>query len=266
MSGLEAGWTPEGVDYSRPNAARMYDYFLGGAHNFEPDRQLGDQLLRVAPEIRDIARANRAFLQRAVRWLVAAGVDQFLDLGSGIPTAGNVHEIARRLNPECRVAYVDTEAVAVAHSELLLADEPRVTVLQADLLDPDAVLGAPAVTELLDPDRPIGVLLVSVLHFFSAEQRPGDLVAAYLSRTVPGSYLAVSHVTNNEHSEEVRAMYQNTSDSLYPRSKAEIAALLDGYPLVPPGLVRLPDWHPDAGTAPVGSDRSASYAAIAARR
>ncbi|BCJ36556.1 hypothetical protein Athai_40590 [Actinocatenispora thailandica] len=266
MSERDSDWTPDGVDDSRPNAARMYDYFLGGAHNFDPDRQLADTLLSIAPEIRDIARANRAFLQRAVRWLAAAGVDQFLDLGSGIPTAGNVHEIVQRLDPDSRVVYVDTEPVAVAHSKLLLADQPNVEVLQADLLDPDAVLGAPEVTALLDFDRPVAILLVSVLHFFADEQRPGALVADYLSRTAPGSYLAVTHVTPNEHSEQVRSLYQHTTDRLYPRSKAEIAALLDGFPLVPPGLVRLGDWHPDTIADTAASERAASYAAIAERR
>ncbi|BCJ29289.1 SAM-dependent methyltransferase [Actinocatenispora sera] len=266
MSGQGSDWTPDGVDDSRPNAARMYDYFLGGAHNFEPDRQLADTLLSIAPEIRDIARANRAFLQRAVRWLAAAGIDQFLDLGSGIPTAGNVHEIAQRLDPNSRVVYVDTEPVAVSHSKLLLADAPHVAVLQADLLDPAAVFTSPEVTGLLDLDRPIAILLVSVLHFFGDEQRPGALVADYLARTAPGSYLAISHVTPNEHSEQVRTLYQHTTDRLYPRSKAEIAALLDGFPLVPPGLVRLGDWHPDTIVAGAEADRAASYAAIAERR
>jgi hypothetical protein len=227
---------------------------------------LGEKFLLAQPNARTIARLNRAFLRRAVLFMMDNGIRQFLDLGSGIPTAGNVHEIAQRLDPNSRVVYVDTEPVAVAHSELLLADAPRVAVLQADLLDPAAVLGSPEVTGLLDLDRPIALLLVSVLHFFADEQRPGALVADYLSRTVPGSYLAISHVTPNEHSEQVRSLYQHTSDRLYPRSKAEIAALLDGFPLVPPGLVRLGDWHPDTIADGAEADRSASYAAIAARR
>ena len=259
-------WVPDGIDLSRPNAARMYDYLLGGAHNFDPDRQYAERLLAMAPEVREIAGANRAFLRRAVTWLVTNGVDQFLDLGSGIPTVGNVHEVAHRLDPACRVVYVDTEPVAVTHARQLLADEPRVAALQADLRDPASVLAAPEVTGTLDLSRPVAVLLVSVLHFVPDEQRPADLVGAYLAGTVPGSYLAISHVTRNEHTDEVRSLYRQTSDRLYPRDRAEIAALLGGYPLVPPGLVRLPDWHPDGSVDPAASDRSASYAAVAAHR
>lgn len=256
-------WVPAGVDLSRPNAARMYDYFLGGAHNFAIDRELAERLLAVAPEIRDIARANRRFLHRAVRMLVDAGVRQFLDIGSGIPSAGNVHEVARRHADGCRTVYVDVEPVAVAHGTAMLAGDDQAAAVLGDLRDPAGLLGSPAVRRLIDFDRPVAVLMVSMLHFIGDDDDPVRLVGEYRRALSPGSYLALSHVTANEHSDQVRALYDSTPTPLHTRTRAEVAALLDGFELVDPGVVYLPEWRPDSphdvGDHP---ELSSSYAAV----
>jgi trans-aconitate methyltransferase len=237
------------VDTSRANPARIYDYLLGGAHNFEVDRLAGDQML---PTARQTARVNRGFLRRAVRFLAEQGVDQFLDLGSGIPTVGNVHEIARQANPAARVVYVDNEPVAVAYAQQLLADDPRTEMVDADVRDPDSVWRSDAVRRLLDPDRPIGVLLAAVLHFVPDADDPAGIVAGYLDRTVPGSFLALSHYTadawrvdQQQYATRAGENYQrNTSTPVVTRSRAELAALVTGLELVPPGITWAQDWRP----------------------
>src|SRR5439155_21352523 len=163
MTGLRS-WVPDGLDLDRPSAARIYDYLLGGGHNFAHDRELAERFLIAQPYAREIARLNRAFLRRVVLHMIDAGVYQFLDLGSGIPTVGNVHEIAQKAEPDARVVYVDYEDVAVAHSELMLEDNDRATIVQADLTDPPAVLEHPEAQKLLDLNQPVGLLMVGVFH------------------------------------------------------------------------------------------------------
>jgi S-adenosyl methyltransferase len=240
-------WAPPNVDLHRPNAARVYDFLLGGACNFEQDRVFATRLLETMPEARNAARLNRQFLSRAVRFCVHQGVDQFLDLGSGIPTAGNVHEIAQAHDPECRVAYVDNEPVAVAHSCLLLADNDRADVVAGDLLHTDAVLGAGPVRRLIDFDRPMAVLMASVLHFVPDSANPGAAVARYVEAMAPGSYLVLSHVATTElqRSEDSWRMYSETTTPGAGRTRAEIADLMAGTELVAPGIVWTPQWRPD---------------------
>lgn len=250
------------MDPSRPNAARMYDYFLGGAHNFDADRRLADRLLAIAPEIPELARSGRSFLRRTVRWLCAAGIDQFIDIGSGIPTAGNVHEIARQANPASRVVYVDIEPVAVAHARLLLGDDPQTLVVRADLREPAAIMGSPEVSRLIDLDRPVAVLMLSILHFLPDEERPAELVAEYRRRLAPGSYLVISHLTANEHTTDVKEQYELTPTPIHARDREAIAGMFAGFELVPPGLVLVPEWHPDTPPTPEEVARSAGYGAI----
>ena len=262
-------WAPDSIDIDRPSVARMYDYFLGGSHNFAADRQLAEQALSVFPDAPHIVRANRAFLERAVHYLCAAGIDQFLDLGSGIPTAGNVHEIVLAANPSARTVYVDADPVAVAHAKALLADVPQVGVLRADLRDPDEVLKQ-AVAAGLDLDRPLAVLLVSVLPFIPDEDDPAAIIAAYREASVPGSYLAISHGTNDYQPEavgKVEGIYTRTTQPGVFRSRAEIERLLDGYELVEPGLIDAIHWHPGVDEDvpdPLGGDvaRYSLYAAV----
>jgi hypothetical protein len=249
-------WLPSSVDLTRPSVARMYDYFLGGSHNFAVDREAAKAVEKIYPGMAGAARANRNFLRRAVRYLSHQGIDQFLDLGSGIPTVGNVHEIAQHTNPDARVAYVDVEPVAVAHSISLLAEDPRAIAVRADLRDPAAVLGNPEVRALLDFDRPVAVLLAAVLHFVPDSDHPHAVVAAYRDAVQSGSYLAISHGSlegipqdNVTSGERVRAVYQRTDAQLVLRSRSDIAAFFDGLDVVAPGVVLLPEWRPDSDDA-----------------
>lgn len=242
-----ASWVPEGLDISRPSAARMYDYLLGGGHNFEADRQLAARVSRAHPGCWALARLNRAFLRRAVLELGRAGVRQFLDIGSGIPTVGNVHEIAQRADPQARVVYVDHDPVAIAHCELILADNDRAGVVMADLRDPESILTAPATRELLDFDQPVGLLMVCVMHFIPPDADPVGLLARFRAALAPGSYLALSHLTRDSAAAEMDALVKVMRESknpIHPRSRPEITELFNGFELVPPGVVSIADWHP----------------------
>jgi hypothetical protein len=254
-------------DLDRPNAARMYDYWLGGAANLAVDRELANRMIAIDPAVVDIARANRSFLRRAVRFCVANGITQFLDLGSGIPTVGNVHEVAQRADPNCRVAYVDIEGTAVAHSRKLLRDNPLATATQADLRDTEAVLSAPTVTSLLDFEQPIAVLALMVLQYFpDRPDHPGDILARYRARLAPGSFLVVSHLTGEEHEIDMTGLTRATSNASIPahlRSRAEIAALLGDAVLVDPGVVGAPDWRPDDPQEYHAGSHAGSYVALA---
>ncbi|MFC6090960.1 SAM-dependent methyltransferase [Saccharothrix lopnurensis] len=242
-------WVPEGIDTTVPSIARTYDYLLGGAHNLAVDRAMAEKVVAALPGTRDLVRLNRAFLRRAVTHLVEQGVRQFLDIGSGIPTVGNVHEVARGLDPRCRVVYVDKDPVAVAHSGLLLAGDPNSTAVQADLREPDDLLARPEVTGLLDFDEPVALLLLLVVHFMTPEDDPVGLLARYRDRLVPGSYLVVSHATADGRpgtmrraAEQVRE--SRSRDNLVYRTHEEVTGLFAGYELVEPGVVGCALWRP----------------------
>jgi len=243
-------WAPEEVDLNRPNPARLYDYLLGGSHNFPVDREAATAMLNAAPEVADAARANRAFLARAVRAVAEAGIDQFLDLGSGIPTAGNVHEVAHRSNPAARVVYVDVDAVAIAHARAIVADNERVGVVKADLRQLDTVLADPAAGRLLDLDRPLAVLLVSVLHFLADDDAAA--VMRRLREVLPaGSHVVLSHGTSeydpNRESDAVavKTVYSRTVTPVQLRTGEQVGQLLAGFELLEPGLVPVQHWRPD---------------------
>jgi len=242
-------WAPNDVDIERPSPARIYDYFLGGSHNFAADRQLAEEYMRVLPDMPVISRANRAFLRRAVSVLVAeAGIDQFLDLGSGLPSRGNVHEAAQAVDPNARVVYVDSDPVTVAYAKAMLEDVPNADILHADLRDPGAILESDEVAGQLDLTRPIGVLMVAVLHFVAPEDDPAGIVAGYREVSAPGSYLVLSHATNEYHPDtarEAESVYSRASSGMNFRSRARIAELLEDYELLPPGLTDVIDWRPD---------------------
>jgi S-adenosyl methyltransferase len=241
-------WASADVDITVPSPARMYDYLLGGAHNFAVDRELADKAIPLIPNLRQMALRNRAFLRRAVLTLVDAGVRQFLDLGSGIPTAGNVHEVAQRAAPESRVVYVDVDPVAVAHSELVLEGNDRATAILADMRDPAGVLEHPKTRQMLDFDAPIGLLLVTIFHYIADSEGPRDLLARYRDPLVRGSYLALSHITPDLNAAALATMIQVGMKSVpfYPRTHAEITELFTGFELLDPGLVATGEWraHP----------------------
>ncbi|MBB5957641.1 hypothetical protein FHS29_004236 [Saccharothrix tamanrassetensis] len=236
------------IDLTRPSAARVYDYYLGGAHNFAVDREMARQAIEMWPEVPLIMQANRAFLRRAVEFCVERGVRQFLDLGSGIPTVGNVHEVARRADPGAQVVYVDNDPIAVTYSRTILEDDKQTAVVQEDLRRPAHVLAAPDVRRLLDFDRPVAVMMVAVLHFVPDDDGPADIVAAYRDAVPPGSYLVVSHATQD--GQETRAdshqdLYRKrTATPMTMRSKDQVRDLFAGYEVVEPGVVHLPLWRP----------------------
>lgn len=244
-------WAPEGIDVTVPNAARMYDCILGGYHNFATDREQIEQLVEVFPGIRRGSQESRAFLGRAIRWLAGAGIKQFLDLGSGIPTLGNVHEIAEQVAPGARVMYVDIDPIAVAHTRAILAGNPRAGVLQADLRRPIDIVDHPEVTAVLDFSEPVAVVLSAVLHFVSDEDDPFLIVAQLRDAVVAGSYIALSHVTpvaeDAEGLEGAKRVFQKTPTPAYYRTREQVAQLLAGLELVEPGIVPVTDWRPDPG-------------------
>jgi hypothetical protein len=247
-------WVPEGVDVTVPNPARVYDYALGGCHNFAVDREFMERAERVFPGAKQGALANRAFVGRSVQWLVGAGIRQFLDLGSGIPTLGNVHEVAEWSAPDVRVMYVDIDPVAVAHTRAILAGNPRVGVLQADLRHPVEIVDHPDARRLLDFQAPIAVMMASVLHFIPDADDPFKIVAQLRDAIVPGSYIALTHATpppeRLEAYETIQEMAKQTPASFHPRSREQVEQLFQGLELVEPGLVPVTDWRPDQDADP----------------
>ncbi|RAY16156.1 hypothetical protein DPM19_04325 [Actinomadura craniellae] len=245
---MEQNWIPEGIDTGRASAARVYDYYLGGTHHFPADRELAEQVISLLPKTPAIMRANRAFLRRAVTFCAATGIDQFLDLGSGIPTSGPVHEVARDIRPDARVVYVDSDEVAVAHARELLRDDPQTTVLHADLREVERVMGAPELHGLLDLERPVAVLLLSVLQFVPDEDDPAGVVAAYRDRIAVGSHLVLSHATAEGLTEQASAitdLYARSENPIRYRPTEQVRRMFEGFGLVEPGLVHLPQWRPD---------------------
>jgi len=233
----------------KPSVARMYDHMLGGFQNAAVDRAAVRRAQAIYPDIAFVARANRAFLRRAVTFLLDRGIDQFLDLGSGIPTAGNTHEVAQRRDPAARILYVDVDPLAVAHSAALLADNPYAAALRADARDPTAILDHPTTRRLLDRDRPVGVLLLTLLHFVPDDGEAYGLVATLRAALPPGSYLALSHANYEAVAPAILAqlkqLYGGTSNPAKERSRAAIANFFAGLELAEPGLVYAPRWHPD---------------------
>ncbi|MEU3776120.1 SAM-dependent methyltransferase [Streptomyces sp. NPDC032472] len=244
-------WAPPGIDISVPSVSRIYDYYLGGSHNFEVDRQAARRAMEFMPGLPKIMQANRAFMRRAVRYAVSRGITQFLDIGSGIPTFGNVHEVAQAASPEARVVYVDHDPVAVAHSRAVLAGDDRTAVVAADLRKPRDILSAPEAVRLLDLDRPVALLLVAVLHFLEDADDPYDAVAELRDALPAGSLLVITHASYEglPLSEEVAGgmvgVYRDIRNPLVMRSREQVTRFFDGFELVDPGLVSMPNWQPD---------------------
>jgi S-adenosyl methyltransferase len=239
------GATPEP---DTPSVARMYDFFLGGEDHFAVDRLAAEEVSRALPGVAGVARSNREFLRRAVRFAAERGVDQFLDLGAGLPTQGNVHEIARSVHPGARVVYVDHDPVVTSHARALLTGDGNAAVVDADLRDPGAVLSDPRVRELIEFDRPVCVLFVAVLHFLPDEEDPAGVVRRYRDAVPMGSHLVLSHAALEEQrNREVGDAYRSASAPFVARTRAQVTAFLDGLEIVGPGVVRLHEWRPDGG-------------------
>ncbi|MER5434921.1 SAM-dependent methyltransferase [Streptomyces sp. NPDC002588] len=245
------------IDTSKPHPARMYDYFLGGKDNYEVDQEAAENFIKVAPEVRAAVRANRRFLQRAVRYVVEeAGIRQILDIGTGLPTEPNVHQIARAVAPETRIAYVDNDPIVSAHSQSLLDDDDAHTsVVLADLRDPRAILDHPEVRRVIDFDQPVALMLVAILHFVTEEEDPDAIVATLLDGLPTGSYLILSHATvdifDDGRADAVK-IYNSATASMNPRGQARVLEFFRGLTLVDPGLVLIPEWRPDEPVDPAG--------------
>jgi SAM-dependent methyltransferase len=264
----QPGWAPPGVDIGRANTARVYDYWLGGSHNFLADQDLGRAMAAIEPNVRAITRANRAFLGRAVRFLAASGIRQFLDVGSGIPTQANVHEVAQQAAPGSRVAYVDSDPVAVAHSKAILAGNDGAVAVEGDLRAPETILASPAIGRLIDFSEPAGLLLLAVLHFIADAEDPPRIVATLRDALAPGSYLVLSHGTSENDpvlAEAAEKLYNRSASSqAHARTRAEILRLFDGFTLVDPGLVYVPLWRSDSpGDVPGNPRRFANLVGVA---
>lgn len=241
------------LDTSVPNVARIYDYLLGGRENFQADRDAADSLLRMEPELREAVRDNRAFLRRALCYLAEQGISQFLDIGSGLPTQDNVHEIARRARPDARVVYVDRDPLVVSHGNALLARSEQVIVVQADLRRAKELLILPAVRDHLDFTRPVGVILLQVLQFVPDSDDPPGIVAAIKDALCPGSHLVIGQLTGDHvpayMMNRAVATYSRTGGGLWPRSRDQVLDLFSGFDLVEPGLTTEFDWRPEPGAA-----------------
>ncbi|MFK0173904.1 SAM-dependent methyltransferase [Streptomyces sp. NPDC090306] len=244
-------WAPRSIDTSVPSVARIYDYYLGGSHNFEADREAARKVMEFVPGLPKIGQANRAFMRRAVRYAVDEGITQFLDIGSGIPTFGNVHEIAQGARPGAHVVYVDHDPVAVAHSQAVLRGNPDADVVAGDLLRPREILAAEQVERLIDPKRPVALLLVAILHFVDDADDPYGALAELGSALAPGSLLVLTHATYegmplpSERTEAAVDVYKDIRNPLIMRTRDEVARFFEGYDMVEPGLVPMPLWRPE---------------------
>jgi O-methyltransferase involved in polyketide biosynthesis len=244
--------TSFGAGQKPATAARMYDYYLGGIHNFPADQEAARKVIAQFPFIPEGARANRAFLRRAVRQLTDAGVRQFLDIGSGIPTQGNVHEIAQDAAPDARVVYVDIDPVAVAESQEILAGNELAVAIRGDLREPRAILDHPRTRKMLDFEQPIALLLAAILHFFPDDAEAYGVVVQLVDALPPGSYLLVTHAATesfasaSENVKVIQDVYkrQTTTQSKL-RTRAETERFFAGLELLDPGVVWLPEWRPD---------------------
>jgi S-adenosyl methyltransferase len=235
----ESEHAPPGVDPTRPSPARLYDYYLGGRHNLAVDRAYGDRLKAAVPDLEDGVWANRAFHQRAAGWMAEqAGIRQFIDIGSGLPTRNNTHEAVHKVAPDARVLYVDSDPMVAAYAAELLTDDGTTAVVTADLREPDTILTAPALRALIDLGQPVGILMTAVLHFVSDGSDPWGLVARYVGAVAPGSYLALSHFTADKlPPTQVLAgqdVYTEATESIFPRSRADVARFFEGLEFVPP--------------------------------
>ena len=250
MSGL-----PPEIDTSRPHPARVYDALIGGENNFAADRETVERVLLKSPNARIAPRENRAFLGRAVRFLTAeAGLRQFLDIGSGLPTADNVHEVAQAIEPSFRIVYVDNDPLVLVHARTLLTSHPqgRTAYIQADVRDPDAIVTAPATIDLLDFSQPVGLLMLGILHLLGDDDQPAEIVARLLDAVPAGSYLVASHLTTEHDRERTaagQAVMRDAGITMQKRDSgifAEIA--FTGLELVPPGVVLVSEWRPAGGS------------------
>ncbi|PRX97345.1 SAM-dependent methyltransferase [Allonocardiopsis opalescens] len=250
---------PSGIDTSTASVARLYDYFLGGKDNYAVDRAAAAKVREVAPEVPAMARAMRAWLVRVVRFLSQeAGIRQYLDLGAGLPTQDNVHQVAKRHQPDARVVYVDNDPIVLAHGRALLEDDESTTVIQADMMEPETILGHPETRRLLDFEEPMALLLSGVLHFIPDELEPDRFVAELRERLAPGSYLAIASVvgdTDPDAADRLLAVYRSQTGTGAHRRSGELERFFGDFKLVDPGLTFVNAWRPERPEDAIGAER-----------
>jgi S-adenosyl methyltransferase len=255
----ERAGEPLSFDTTLAHPARTYDYWLGGKDNYEADRDIGDQMAEIFPDVFKVARANRAFLRRAVEYLAGeSGIRQFLDIGTGLPTAENTHEVAQRVAPESRVVYVDNDPIVLVHARALLDSTPQgaTAYVQADAQDPELILGRAA--ETLDFSQPVAVMILAVTHFIPDSDDPAGIIGQLMDAVVPGSYLAISAATSDfdpgkvsQATDEFNAA--RVAVPIIPRTRAEISGFFNGLDLIDPGLVPVAQWRAPADPAKPGT-------------
>ncbi|GAA0398903.1 hypothetical protein Acor_21170 [Acrocarpospora corrugata] len=244
-----------GINPAVPSVARMYDYWLGGKDNFGADREAAEEVIRLVPGVRELARENRAFLRRAVEHLTKVGIRQFIDIGAGLPTQENTHEVAQRIAADARVVYVDNDPVVLAHARALLVENSQTIAIEGDLREPKSIFDHPELAVHLDPELPTAVLMLSVLHFITVDRDALSVVAAVRDALPPGSHLVISHIYAGEMSQADRdagrAIYARTSSGpVADRSLQCLTDFFSGTTLLPPGLVPVHDWRPDHPVPP----------------
>ncbi|MEV7008118.1 SAM-dependent methyltransferase [Streptosporangium sp. NPDC051022] len=238
---------PDGIDTGTPHVARVYDYVLGGKNNYAVDREYADKIVSQMPDYPVLAKANRRFLSRTVEFMAQAGIRQFLDLGAGIPTPPNVHEIARETHPDVRVVYVDNDPIVSVHNDVLLATDPGLTSIRADIREPESILAHPDLRRLIDFDEPVGVLFLSVLQLIPGVENASRVVDAFREHMVAGSHLVISHPSGEGSQEAVgraRAALARGPVAVDLRTREEILPFFDGFELAEPGLVDITKWRP----------------------
>jgi hypothetical protein len=265
---MDTGFALSQIDTTTPHPARMYDALLGGKDNYAADRQAVRQVLKAAPEVRDSARANRAFLQRVVRFLAGeAGIRQIIDVGTGLPAAGNVHEVAGQVAPGTRVAYVDNDPIVHVYAHALLTGSGSTSIVLADLREPEAILAHPKVRALIDFTQPVALLLVAILHFITDRENPARILSVLRDALPAGSYLALSHATGDFRpaaAQQAAAVYDQATSPVTLRTRAQVAAFFDHWDPVEPGLVQVPLWRPeDKPPRPRELDRVWMYGGVA---
>ncbi len=244
----QADWVLDGMSLDRPNPARIWDYLLGGNHNFAADRAAAEKMIQLLPRAQEAAVVQRAFLRRAIDLFTAEGIDQFLDVGSGLPTEGNVHDLARATIPDARVVYVDIDPVVIAHSRKMLEDDPLATIIEADLRYPQSILEHEEVAELLNFEEPLGLTMTSILHFILDDDLAYGATRTMVEAVAPGSYVALTHALREEESQDVmdQAVEEyKAAANTKTRWEDEIEAFFDGLEMIEPGVVRAPLWRPE---------------------
>jgi SAM-dependent methyltransferase len=259
------------LDTSKPHSARMYDYYLGGKDNYETDREAANAVAAVFPTVKQVARVNRDFMTRVTMYLATkAGVRQFLDIGTGIPTAPNLHQTAQEVDPATRVVYIDNDPLVLAHARALMTgtNEGRTAYIDADVRDPEAILHSPRLRETLDLTQPVALSLIAIMHFIADDYRPHDIIATLLDALAPGSYLAMTHAARDFDPDGVAnaaAIYQQRGISTTARSRQEFTRFFAGLDLVEPGITVPHRWQ--AGIEPPPSwDASVSFHAAVGRK